>query len=90
MYNVGMAGRLETQLRQQLAYELSEIEGIQETWMDALDKQDVGVVLESQPDPATTIQIQWAMLRFCREATFRLAREVDELRAAGTEGDDLG
>ena len=83
-------GPIEADLRQELAYELSGIEGIHETWLDALDKQDIGVLEANPPDAIAATKLQWAVLHFCREATFRLAREVDELRATGAEGDDLG
>jgi hypothetical protein len=47
------------ELRQQLGYELSGIEGVPEILLDALDQQDVGA-LESHPLSATQLaEIQW-------------------------------
>jgi plasmid stability protein len=80
---------LEAELRQQLGYALSGIEGVPEIWLDALDKQDIGA-LEGHPlSPAQVCKIHSRRLDFCPEATFRLAREIDELRSATGGRDDL-
>jgi hypothetical protein len=82
---------LEKELREQLAYELSGIEGFSEVWLDALDKQDVPVPYQAEPPPPEAIAaFTFTVLNFCRESIFRLAREIDELRTAGDGRDDLG
>jgi hypothetical protein len=82
---------LEKELREQLAYELSGIEGFSEIWLDALDKQDVSVLYQAEPPPPEAIAaFTFAVLNFCRESIFRLAREIDELRVARDGRDDLG
>jgi hypothetical protein len=81
---------LEQELREQLTYELTGIEGLPEIWLDALDKQDVGAFESHTRSPITAAEINAHILHFCRQATFRLAREKDQLRTAGAEGDALG
>ena len=46
---------LEKEPRDQLAYELSDIEGFSEVWLDALDKQDVTVLNQAEPPPPEAI-----------------------------------
>ena len=82
---------LEAELRQQLLYELTSVEGVPEIWLDALDEQDPAALFEAEPpSPTTGIELQERILHFCGEAIFRLAREIDELRASGAGGDDPG
>jgi hypothetical protein len=83
-------GPLEEELRQQLAYRLSGIEGIPELMLEALDKQDAGVFRAADPDQETVEQVNTALVDFCRESILRLAREIDELRASGTGREELG
>lgn len=79
------------ELHQQLSYELSGIEAFQEIWFETLDQQDATVVYESEPpSPEAMVQAQRRVLNFSRESIFRLAREIDELRATRVGGDDLG
>jgi hypothetical protein len=79
---------IEAELRQQLSYELSGIEGVTEIWLDALDTQDATVEGDAL-SPVQAAEINARVLHFCREATFRLAREIDELRSPRGSGDDL-
>jgi hypothetical protein len=72
---------LEAELRQQLGYALSGVDGVPEILLDALDKEDVAA-LEGHPlSPSQLREMHSRILDFCRQATFRLAREIDELRA---------
>lgn len=77
---------LEQELRQRLIYELTEIEGVSELWLEALDKQDAAVLMEATPpSPEAVAMLQWRILGFCREAIFQLAREIDELKGEAAE-----
>jgi hypothetical protein len=79
---------LEEELRQQLKYELSGIEGVRDIFLDTLDTQDA-TVEEDALSPVEAAEVNARILHFCREATFRLAREIDELRSADASGDDF-
>ena len=83
-------GPLEAELDTDLRFRLTNIEGVSEVILEAFDKQDIGVLEEHPPSPTAALAIQWEILHFTRDAVMRLAREIDELRAGRTEGDDLG
>jgi hypothetical protein len=73
-----------------LIHQMTGVQGVADIWLDALDKQDVGALEGHALSPEASLELQWRMLHFCREAILRLAREIDELRATGAGGDDLG
>ena len=58
-----------------------------EILLDARDKQDIGALEGHALSPAQLGEMHSRILNFCREATFRLAREIDELRAARGGGE---
>ena len=83
-------GPVESELRHQFAYALSGAGEVQDVMLDALDTQDVGAITDKVFTREAGDEALWLIVQFCRQATFRLAREVDDLRARSGDTDNPG
>jgi hypothetical protein len=73
-------GPLEAELHRRINDEMAEIEGLPELMLQALDEGGVeGVAGKLSAEQA--MEMNARMVTFCRQAIFRLAQELDELRA---------
>lgn len=80
---------VEAKLRQDLRYKLASIDGMSEILLQALDKEEMLAVDPADLDPVESFKVHAVVLEFVREAIFVLAREIDQLRADGTDPPDL-
>ena len=81
---------VEAKLLQDLRYKLASIDGMSEILLQALDKEELPVIDPADLDPVESSKVHAVVLEFVREAIFVLAREIDQLRAGGTDPPDLG